>query len=768
MNDSRLPVGADLHHELLVQMSLQRNKGGLTRTDVVAWHKRLQEHTGGAIDAPHRMEQHLRELRRYLCTMAIDARMPELSQSLLELSRPPDLHEPPRQEMPGASDDERVRWLNLRAMVLEGLGALTAARDAFAEAGEAFARQPNPDLKRFAVLTNAVQSAYELGDDRRGARLLAEAERIAALRADLSDLAFDVAVARLQAAVFSGDVAAFNNHLADAKRLSEATRPAFLAAIQRFAALACLQLGDLDRALDQLPTLPPETAPLADLVPDTLVRLQVQFAQGKVDHLIVDRGLWLMGMPESQSDDWALCGALAQALFAQGKIGAATILATLFLRSLDTAVETLPQRRGISEHKRKSILEVFDALQAVLVTANYLHAAEELAALQQSLLYGCELPKGAYAQWAPSAEVAVAADKARKVQAAAQAGLAPTAAFADFLTRFELGTAPPAEGPRPPRTEGLRISFLLNAGRLIRVVESKDTQKATAVEMPLGLLANHVQKLHSALRRDRDAPESRAALGEGLFGPVAKLLAAKTSVEIAAYGPVASLPFVALPVGGVLLGTGRAVTIRTGQDISLMQHPATDARLGAPLRVAFALGAGREALSAPQQEVREIAALYAQDPGPLAEFNRASLLGLLAERPRILHIAAHFRMFESDPEASELVAADGLTIPLRTVFNRTTDLRATDLVFLAGCDSAGLSGMESFASQLIALGARHVIAALWPVDDGATHALAVATHAALAEGAAPPLALSLAQQQLQADPRYAAPHHWAAFQCYAA
>ena len=64
MNDSRLPVGADLHHELLVQMSLQRNKGGLTRTDVVAWHKRLQEHTGGAIDAPHRMEQHLRELRR--------------------------------------------------------------------------------------------------------------------------------------------------------------------------------------------------------------------------------------------------------------------------------------------------------------------------------------------------------------------------------------------------------------------------------------------------------------------------------------------------------------------------------------------------------------------------------------------------------------------------------------------------------------------------------------------------------------------------------
>jgi CHAT domain-containing protein len=103
---------------------------------------------------------------------------------------------------------------------------------------------------------------------------------------------------------------------------------------------------------------------------------------------------------------------------------------------------------------------------------------------------------------------------------------------------------------------------------------------------------------------------------------------------------------------------------------------------------------------------------------------------------------------------------------LRQIFNRGIDLGATDLVFLAGCDSAGLSGMESFASHLIALGARHVIAALWPVDDAATNALAVATHAALARGLAPPEALALAQGQMQADTRYCAPHHWAAFQCY--
>lgn len=54
-----------------------------------------------------------------------------------------------------------------------------------------------------------------------------------------------------------------------------------------------------------------------------------------------------------------------------------------------------------------------------------------------------------------------------------------------------------------------------------------------------------------------------------------------------------------------------------------------------------------------------------------------------------------------------------------------------NLCFLLAVTAPELSGMESFASHLIALGARHVIAALWPVDDAATHALAVATHAAL-------------------------------------
>ncbi|MET4129716.1 CHAT domain-containing protein [Roseovarius sp. MBR-6] len=755
---------AELHHDLLVQMAGARNRGELTPARVHEWHDRLRRHTAGAIDAPDRLDHDLRELRRYLCSMAIDMRMLGLARSLLAQSRPPDMQDPPRQDLPPASDDERVRWLNLRGMLLDASGALDAARDAFAEAGEHYVRQQDPHPHRFAVLTNAVQSAYELGDDRRGARLLAEAGRIADRFAPSDDIAFDMAAARLYPALFSGDAGAFASGLPEVERLAQATRPAMLPAIRRFAALSWLQLGDLDRALSALPAQPSPTDLRAEQVPDTLVRLQVQFAAGRVAPELANLGLQLLGHPESTEHDWALCGALAQALFVQGRVGAATLMATLFLRALDTMVETLPQRRGVGNQKRQSILGVFDALQRALVSANYLRAAEDLSALHQSLLHGCAVPKGAFANWAPSAELASAADTARSMQAAARAGQAAADAFAAFVSAQELGQIATATVSPGQARADLRLGFLLDGGRLMRLVFTGAACTATAVAMPLSVLADHAQRLHRAMRQKRDAPESRAALGAVLLDPVATRIAAAPGIEIAPFGPVAALPFAALPVNGLPLGAGRAVTIRAGTRPAPAE--ASDRSPGTALRVAFALGARDQALSAPATEAQEIAALHAQDPGPLAEFNRASLMALLADRPRILHIGAHFRMVEHDLGASELIGAGGEAIALRQIFNRSLDLGATDLVFLAGCDSVGLSGMDSFASHLIALGARHVIAALWPVDDLATQALSVATHAALARGLPPPEALALAQDQMRTDPRYGAPHHWAAFQCY--
>lgn len=762
-------TASDPHRVLLTEMAAQRNAGELTVASVTTWHARLRQHTAGAIDDPDRIDVDLRELRRYLCTMAIDVRLPDLAQVLLAQSRPPDLRDPPRYDLPQANDDERVRWLNLRAMVLENIGALDAARDAYAEAGEAYAQLRDPEIGRFAVLTNAIQSAYELGDDRRGARLLAAAEEIARRFPMSQEIALDLASARLQALVFAGDVTGFTACLAEVRALAKSTQPAFLPAIARFASLAYLQMGELDLAFVQLPPEPAATAVPAELVPDTLLRLQLQVAAETLHPALVQRGLDLMGSPASVRDDWSLCGALAEALFLQGRIGAATLMATLFLRSLDSALETLPQRRGIADHKRRSILGIFEALQGALVGANYLKAAEDVAALHQSLLYGCTVPKGAYSGWAPSLALAAKADEARHIQAKARSGRISQTRFAEFVTHFELAEVPPSTLSRSAfaTQDALQIGFLLDEGRVVRLVHYDDRCDAQAIEMPLGQLIDHVQSLHRAFRLDKDPTASRAALGEALFGPLANRIAAASSLEITPLGPVASLPFAALTVDGVTLGAGRAISIRTGAAPALAPETKADAKTaGVFLRVAFALGSQADALSAPALEAREIAEIHAHGDAILHEFNRASLLDMLAERPRLLHIGAHFRMNERNPAASELIGAGGEAIVLRSVFNRALDLSATELVFLAGCDSAGLSGMQSFASQLIALGARHVIAALWPVDDRATHALCVATHRALARGVAPPEALTRARDHLQAGPCYAAPHHWAAFQCY--
>lgn len=69
-------------------------------------------------------------------------------------------------------------------------------------------------------------------------------------------------------------------------------------------------------------------------------------------------------------------------------------MATLFLRALDTMVETLPQRQGVGEQKRQSILGVFEALQRVLVSANYLQAAEDISALHHRFFMAARFRKG--------------------------------------------------------------------------------------------------------------------------------------------------------------------------------------------------------------------------------------------------------------------------------------------------------------------------------------------------------------------------------------
>ncbi|MDF2142923.1 CHAT domain-containing protein [Paenirhodobacter sp. CAU 1674] len=765
----------------LRQEMADRRDTAVTEVDVHAWHARLRDCTRGAIDDPAQIGAPLRELRRYLCSLAVNARMFGLARELLENARPPEPVPPPTDALPPAdlapadptpvelaatTPDERVRWLTLQAMIFEGTGARQAALELYTAAGEDYLRQEVRQAGRFPALTNAVQAAYELGEPRRGARLLEQAETLAQANTDQPGVMFNLALARMFPPAYASDIDGFAVRLAEATQIMASVQPEGLPVLVRFAALAYLQMGAPERARAMLPPLPPDDAPRGVLSSDTMVRLQVHMAQGapgstRPDPALVARGLWLMGCPESVTEDWALSATLSAALFVQGEIGAATVLATVFLRDLDSAIETLPRADGLGMARRAQNLTILETLAGVLTSAGYLQAANDIASLHHALLCGAPVPRGAYADWAPSKALGEIVDRAREVQSEARAGRLPQTALADFLRAQTLAPSEP-EAPAAIPPDALRLAYLVRDGALICLAQGPWGERVAPVQMSLPEIAARVQALQGDLRRGAAATEDRAALGQALLDPIADLLAGVSALEIAAHGAVAALPFAALLHRAAPLGETHRLTIRTGRAPRLSDP----VRPGPPLHVAFALGTGHDALSAPQAEAQAILALHGQTGTALTEFNRPSLAAVLIRPPRILHISAHFRMDEHDPARSALIGADGEAVALSQLFNRSVDLRGTDLVFLAGCDSAGAQGQDSFAAQLVALGARHVIAALWPVDDAATQALAVATHRHLAAGAAPAQALSAAQDELRADPRFAAPRHWAAFQCY--
>src|SRR4029079_17873792 len=94
------------------------------------------------------------------------------------------------------------------------------------------------------------------------------------------------------------------------------------------------------------------------------------------------------------------------------------------------------------------------------------------------------------------------------------------------------------------------------------------------------------------------------------------------------------------------------------------------------------------------------------------------------------------------------------------------------LVFLSGCETA-LGGawstpfetgedVTTVAQALLLAGAANVVATLWRIDDAGASVFAGRFYEA-ARRMSPPEALAEAQRQMIADPRYANPYYWAAY-----
>lgn len=109
------------------------------------------------------------------------------------------------------------------------------------------------------------------------------------------------------------------------------------------------------------------------------------------------------------------------------------------------------------------------------------------------------------------------------------------------------------------------------------------------------------------------------------------------------------------------------------------------------------------------------------------EFDAAALQNALAGKPAVVHLASHFVLDPAGEEASYLQLGTGQRLSLREL--RQMPWQGIDLAVLSACDSAlslqagsSANGQElaGFAASLRAAGVRHVLAALWRVDDKAT------------------------------------------------
>ena len=93
----------------------------------------------------------------------------------------------------------------------------------------------------------------------------------------------------------------------------------------------------------------------------------------------------------------------------------------------------------------------------------------------------------------------------------------------------------------------------------------------------------------------------------------------------------------------------------------------------------------------------------------------------------IIHIASHFKFNAEKEETSFLLLGDGSYLSLEEMQNSPGIFESVELLTLSACDTAsvGANGKEVEGLAFVAqdLGAKDVVASLWPVADERTEVL---------------------------------------------
>lgn len=312
-------------------------------------------------------------------------------------------------------------------------------------------------------------------------------------------------------------------------------------------------------------------------------------------------------------------------------------------------------------------------------------------------------------------------------------------------------------------------------------------------------IEERARKVHALLAKShlrgvrRQSDLAASALSEVLLDPIAGLLGTERLL-IVADGALQSMPFAALPRGGRLLLEDHdivhlpSVSVLAALRRELTGRPRPSKLLAVLADPVFSSNpapapAGQlgERSLAPlphtRREAEDILRWVPEEEGLRAlafDASRETVLHGGLNRYRILHFATHAVIDPKNPELSGLAlsSVDEQGRPQDSIL-RVREIRGlhlpADLVVLSACRTAlgrevRGEGLTSLAQGFLDAGAARVVVTLWDVGDASAAELMSRFYAGLlGQGLEPARALRRAQLSMLRDPRWRAPHNWAAF-----
>lgn len=288
------------------------------------------------------------------------------------------------------------------------------------------------------------------------------------------------------------------------------------------------------------------------------------------------------------------------------------------------------------------------------------------------------------------------------------------------VRRRRLSVTPPLadiQGRLGPGT--LLLQYHAYDGQLIAWAVTPDTARVHVEPFDTGDLAAAAFAFHRAASRPGRTDALPAAPLAPLLAPFTDDLRRCQRVVVVPHGPLAAVPFHALPFDGTTLGTVRRPVSYLPAASAAPDRP-TGVRVGSPVLVVGdpAYGGGYVRLPGTRAEALHVARTWGTEACMEGDVTHATLMDAVPPAG-LVHLATHGSFREGSPYSTELALAgtDRLTVPDLTGLG----LRA-DLVVLSACDSGrgrptAAGDLIGLTRALLAAGARELVVSLWPVDD---------------------------------------------------